>query len=170
MQVPRQDPAEQGGYLRYFYRNWRPTFIGRTWSRAYAWLAGLGVLPEILINLQVTSRSSGQLTSRVLVAATYQGQRYLVSMLGPGSEWVQDVRAFNGRAFIKRGRSLPVTLTEIPREDRAPILKAWSQIATSGRRHLPVAPDAPEAAFAAITEDYPVFRIDVDLRSGIPPL
>jgi hypothetical protein len=81
-------------------------------------------------------------------------------MLGEGSEWVKNVRAAGGIAAIKRGRSQPVQLTEIPRDERASILKAWSQVATSGRHHLPVSHDAPISAFEAIAGDYPVFRID----------
>lgn len=161
MVAQRQDPAERGSYLRFFYRNWRPTRLGRIWSRAYAWVAGLGILPELLINLQVASRSDGCLTSTVLVAVRHNGERYLVSMLGDGSDWVSNVRAASGRALIKRGGSVPVRLTEIPSDARAPILKAWCQVATSGHRHLPVSPDAPVADFAAIAQDYPVFRIDV---------
>ena len=125
-----------------------------------AWVVGLGGTPEILLTLQVRSRRTGQLGSTVLVGAHHQGARYVVSMLGDRSEWVQDVRASGGKAFIKRGRSYPVTLTEIPPEQRAPILKAWSQVATSGRRHLPVPFDAPEPAFESIAADYPVFRVD----------
>jgi hypothetical protein len=44
---------------------------------------------------------SGHLTSTALVVANYLGQRYLVSMLGDGSEWVRNIRAANGDAFIK---------------------------------------------------------------------
>ena len=40
------------------------------------------------------------------------------------------------------------------------ILKAWCQVATSGRHHPPVQHDAPVSAFEAIAKDYPVFRID----------
>jgi hypothetical protein len=156
----REDPAERTGYLRYFYRGWRPTRIGRLWSRMYAWVSGLGLLPRMLITLQTNDRSSGRVYSTILVVVTYLGQRYLVSMLGEGSEWVQNVRAAGGKASIKRGRSQPVQLTEIPPGERAAILKAWSQVATSGRHHLPVAPDAPVSAFEAIAGDYPAFRID----------
>ena len=81
-------------------------------------------------------------------------------MLGAHSEWVQNVRAASGEAFIRRGRSNPVKLIELPPEDRAPILKAWCTVANSGRRHLPVFFDAPLSAFEAIATDYPVFRID----------
>ena len=160
MRASRGDPAERSGYLRFFYRDWRPTHLGKIWNRAFAWVSGLGLTPQILLTLQVRSRSDSRLWSTVLVVANHLGQRYLVSMLGDGSEWVQNVRAAGGEAFIKRGRSRPVTLTEIRPEERAPILKAWCQVATSGRRHLPVPHDAPVSAFEAIAADYPVFRID----------
>jgi len=155
-----EDPAERTGYLRYFYRGWRPTRIGRLWSRAYAWVSGLGLLPRLLLTLQTTDRTSGRVNSTILVVATYQGNRYLVSMLGEGSEWVQNVRAAGGRACIKRGRLQPVLLTEVPPHERAPIIKAWAQVATSGRHHLPVSHDAPLSAFDAIAGEYPAFRID----------
>lgn len=54
----------------------------------------------------------------------------------------------------------PVRLAEIPPHERAPILKAWCQVATSGRQHLPVSPHEPVSAFETIAGDYPVFRID----------
>lgn len=162
-----EDPAERTGYLRFFYRGWRPTRIGRLWSRAYAWVSGLGLLPRMLLTLQTNDRTSGRVNATILVVATYQGHRYLVSMLGEGSEWVQNVRAAGGKASIKRGRSRPVQLTEIPLHERAPILKAWAQIATSGRNHLPVSHDAPVSAFEAIAGDYPVFRIDQAYQPGV---
>jgi len=156
----RKDPAEQSGFLRFFYRDWRPTRLGKIWNGVYAWISGLGLAPQTYLTLQVTNRRTGRLSSTVLVVASHQGQRYIVSMLGNGSDWVQNVRAANGKAFIKRGRSRPVTLTEVPPHQRAPILKAWCQVATSGRQHLPVSHDAPLSAFEQITADHPVFRID----------
>ena len=156
----RKDPAEQNGYLSYFYRDWRPTRLGRISGRVLSWVTRLGLMPRILLTLQVKGRSSGRLRSTILVVANHDGRHYLVSMLGDHSEWVLNVRAAGGEACIKRGRSLPITLTEIPPEERAPMLKAWCQIATSGRRHLPVRHDAPVSEFEAIAKDYPVFRID----------
>jgi hypothetical protein len=157
--VLREDPAERG-YLRFFYRDWRPTRLGRIWSRAYAWVVGLGLLSGGLVALLVQDRKTGRLHSHVLVAATYEGRRYLVSMLGGRSTWVQDVWAANGAAFLKAGHIRPVVLTEIPPHERAPIIKAWCQAATSGRRHLSIPFDAPVSAFETITADYPVFRVD----------
>ena len=160
MATTPRDPAERSGYLRLFYRDWRPTRLGRLVSRALAWSSGLCLTPPVLLMLQVKGRRSGRLRTTVLVVAKHDGQRYLVSMLGEGSEWVRNVRAAGGEAFVKRGRSHPVKLTEVPISKRGPILKTYCHVATSGRHHLPVAHDAPISEFDAIAERYPVFRID----------
>jgi hypothetical protein len=160
------DPAERG-CLRWYYRNWRPTRWGRFSNGIWAWLTARGLLPPVLVTLQVADRTDGAQRSTVLAVVEHEGSRYLVSMLGDMSEWVRNIRAAAGRAVIKRGRASPVTLTEIPAHDRAPILKAWCQVATSGRRHLPVPHDAPVSAFEGIARDYPVFRID-PFRSDAP--
>ena len=154
------DPAERIGSLRVFYRDWRPTRLGKIMGGFWAWLSGLGMTPEVLLTLQVRGRHTGHMHSNVLVPARYNGQRYLVSMLGEGSEWVRNVRAAGGEAYIKRGRTRPIMLTEIPPDERAPILKAYCEVAMSGRYHFPVPYTAPVSDFAAIGERYPVFRID----------
>ncbi len=159
MRTSLKDPAERTG-LRFFYRDWRPTRIGRIWNAVFAFASALGLTPSILVTLQVRSRRNGRLCSTVLVPTLHEGQRYLVSMLGDASEWVQNVRAAGGKAFIKRGLSRPVVLTELKVEERAPILKSWCQVATSGRKHLPVPHDAPLSDFETIAGNYPVFRID----------
>ena len=168
MQAAHVDPAEQHGYLRFFYRNWRPTFLGRLWSKAFAWLCGMGLTGKRLVTLRVRNRNSGRYASTVLVVVEYEGNRYIASMLGNESEWVRNVRAAGGKAFIKRRRAHSVKLTEIPSEQRAPILKAWCQVATSGRKHLPIAADAPISSFDVIAPDYPVFRIDLDGETPRP--
>ena len=154
------DPAERRRELHLFYSGWRPTRLGKMWNGALAWASGIGLTPPILLTLQVRGRGSGRLRTNVLVPTSHAGQRYLVSMLGDGSDWVRNVRAAGGEAFIKRGGLHPVMLTEIPPEERAPILKAYCKVATSGRHHFPVPPTAPLAEFEAIAADYPVFRID----------
>ena len=134
--------------------------MGKFANRLTAWLSGLGLAPPILMTLLVKGRTSGRLRSNVLVATPYNGQTYLVSMLGHQSEWVRNVRAAGGEAFIKRRRISPVLLTEVPIQQRAPILKAYCEVATSGRHHFPVPHTAPLSDFEAIAAEYPVFRID----------
>jgi deazaflavin-dependent oxidoreductase (nitroreductase family) len=154
-----RDSAERSGYLRLFYRDWRPTRLGRLVNGVWAWLSGRGLTPRILLTLQVKGRRSGRLRTSVLVVARHDRQLYLVSMLGEGSDWVRNVRAAGGEAFIKRGRSHPVKLTEVPVSERGPILKTYCHVATSGRRHFPVPHNAPVSEFDAVAERYPVFRV-----------
>jgi hypothetical protein len=48
--------------------------------------------------LVVAGRRTGKTVSFPVVVAGYQGERYLVSMLGEGTNWVGNVRAAGGRA------------------------------------------------------------------------
>lgn len=159
MNLSLKDPAERG-HLRYYYRNWRPTRFGRFSNRIWAWICGFGFTPDSLITLQVRNRSNGRLGSTILATVSHEGSRYVVSMLGENSEWVKNLRAAAGHAVIKRGRLYPVTFTELPPQDRAPVIKSWCQVAPSGRQHIPVPYDAPVSAFESIAAHYPVFRID----------
>jgi hypothetical protein len=72
-----RDPAERSGYLRLFYRDWRPTRLGRLVNGAWACLSGLGLTPRVLLTLQVKGRRSGRLRTTVLVVARHDGQRCL---------------------------------------------------------------------------------------------
>lgn len=58
------------------------------------------------------------------------------------------------------GNALPSGWTRFrSHTHRAPIIKRYCKVATSGRVHIPVDPNAPIAAFEAIATGYPVFRI-----------
>jgi hypothetical protein len=89
-----------------------------------------------------------------------EGKRYLVSMLGPQSEWVKNVEAAHGDAVIRQGRRHRVHLAPVPPAARAPILREYIRIAASGRAHFPLPVGAPLSEFEAIAERYPVYRID----------
>jgi hypothetical protein len=52
-----------------------------------------------------------------------------------------------------------VQLEEIPLDQRAPILKAYLQVASGARPHVPVDKDAPLAEFEKIAAAFPVFRV-----------
>jgi deazaflavin-dependent oxidoreductase (nitroreductase family) len=146
--------------MRLFYRGWRPTRLGKWANRVSGWWSGLGLPPRFMAVLEVPGRKSGHRRSNPVVIATVEGSGYLVSMLGSGSEWVKNVEAAQGDAVIRQGRRRPVHLVAVPREQRAPVLREYVRIATSGRQHFPVAVGAPLADFEAIAERYPVYRID----------
>jgi deazaflavin-dependent oxidoreductase (nitroreductase family) len=154
------DPAERSVLMRLFYRNWRPTRLGRWVNRFACWWSGLGLPPKFQAALEVHGRTSGRRRSNPVVIATVEGKRYLVSMLGPGSDWVKNVEAAHGDAVIRQGRRRAVHLVPVPPEQRAPILREYVRIASSGRLHFPLRVDAPLSEFEAIAGRYPVYRID----------
>lgn len=127
-------------------------------------VVGLVVWPrataKVQAVLEVRGRKSGRVRSSPVVIPTVEGKRYLVSMLGPESEWVKNIEAAHGDAFIRHGRRHHVHLVEVPPEQRAPILREYVRIAISGRKHFPVLVGAQLAEFAALSESYPVYRID----------
>jgi deazaflavin-dependent oxidoreductase (nitroreductase family) len=152
------DPAE-ATYYRWFYRGWRPTRLGRWINRTATWWLGLGLSPK-LATLEVRGRVSGALRVTPVVVAHVDGKRYLVSMLGAGSDWVKNVEAAHGAAVLRQGRRRPVRLVGVPPAERAPILREYVRVATDGRRHFPVQVGAPLSEFEAIADRYPVYRID----------
>jgi hypothetical protein len=80
-------------------------------------------------------------------------------MLGEQANWVRNVRAAGGRATLVHGIREQVLLEEVESSQRAPILKAYLQIAPGARPHIHVSKDAPISAFEKIASDYPVFRL-----------
>jgi deazaflavin-dependent oxidoreductase (nitroreductase family) len=154
------DPAERRVVLRLFYRDWRPTRLGRWANRFARWWSLVGPSSKEMAVLEVRGRASGQPRSIPVVIATVDGQRYLVSMLGPASDWVKNVEAAKGDAVLRQGSRQPVHLVAVPPTERAPVLREYVRVATSGRHHFPVAVGAPLEEFKAIAERYPVYRID----------
>jgi len=153
------DPAELSALWRLFYRDWRPTRIGRWANRVAGWSSALGLSSKAAV-LEVRGRASGQPRSTPVVIASLDGERYLVSMLGPGSDWVKNVEAADGLAVLRQGGRRAVRLIGVPSAERAPILREYVRVATSGRRHIPVAIDAPLAEYERLADRYPVYRID----------
>ena len=156
----QSDPAERSALMRLFYRNWRPTRLGRWVNRFWCSWSGLGLPPRFLAALEVSGRTSGRRRSNPVVIATVEGKRYLVSMLGSGSDWVKNVEAAHGNAVIRQGRRRRVQLVAVPPEQRAPVLREYLRIASSGRQHFPLPVGAPLSDFEAIAGRYPVYRID----------
>jgi hypothetical protein len=102
------DPAERSALMRLFYRNWCPTRLGRRGNRFSGWWSGIGLSPRFQAVLEVR-RKSGRTRSNPVVIATVAGKRYLVSMLGPGSDWVKNVEAAHGDAVSVRDVDGPFT-------------------------------------------------------------
>jgi deazaflavin-dependent oxidoreductase (nitroreductase family) len=144
---------------RWLYRGRRPNRLARLINGALARLAAAGVGPGQLVMLQVAGRRTGKTISFPVVVADYQGERYLVSMLGGETNWVRNVHAAHGRALLRRGHREVVRLDEVDPGQRAAILRRYLERSPGARSHIPVGPGAPVAEFDRIAAQYPVFHV-----------
>jgi hypothetical protein len=119
-----------------------------------------GILPDSFVTLEVVGRKSGKVISIPLAMTVMNGERYLVSMLGEEANWVRNVRAAGGQASLIHGIREQVVLKEVEISQRAPILKAYLQLAPGARPHIPISKDAPISEFEKIVSKYPIFRIE----------
>ncbi|HEY8721052.1 nitroreductase family deazaflavin-dependent oxidoreductase [Pengzhenrongella sp.] len=115
--------------------------------------------PARAVTLEVPGRRSGRVFSFPMVLADFEGERYLVSMLGNHANWVQNVRAADGRAVLRRGNRQDVLLEEVDPNLCAPILRRYLALAPGARPHVPVDRRAPLADFEQIADQFPVFRV-----------
>lgn len=148
-----------GAFKRWLYRGQRPGWIAKKLNGLWASVASKSVQSNGLVALEVIGRKSGRAISFPLVMVTVDGQRYLASMLGQDAQWVRNVRASGGKAVLKSGGREEVLLTELPVDQRAPILKIYLQRAPGAQPHVPVHKDAPLAEFENIAAQFPVFRV-----------
>ncbi len=147
------------GLHRWFYRGGRPNWAARVLDRGTAAVYAHGVSPDHLVTLEVPGRHSGRTIRFPLVMVVVEGERYLVSMLGEGTNWVRNVRAAGGDAVLRHGHSERVRLEEVRQERRAPVLRAYLGRATNARAHIPVDKDAPLEEFEEASARFPVFRV-----------
>jgi deazaflavin-dependent oxidoreductase (nitroreductase family) len=143
-----------------------PPRLHRLLSSAVGMLAAHGLSPSNTVALEVPGRRSGRTRRTAVVLAEHEGRRFLVSLAGE-SQWVRNVRAAGGRVVLRRGRSIPVHLVEVPLSERAPVLLAYaSRRAVSrspsyiARNYFGVRPAPTLAELAAVADRYPIFAVD----------
>lgn len=146
-------------FKRWLYKGGRPNGLARLMNAGWAAIHSLGIAPDYLVTLVVRGSRSGRQISFPLAMMPMDGERYLVSMLGKNAAWVHNVRAADGYAVLRHGRTERVRLLPVPVGERPPILKRYLQRAPGARPHIPVDKDAPLEAFAAVAADFPVFRV-----------
>ena len=147
------------GRVRAMYTGGRGSPAARRFARLWASVFGLGLAPRRWVTLEVAGRRSGKVVRFPLGMADWDGQWYLVSMLGDSCNWVQNVRAAGGRAVLRRRRAVTCQLAEVPVAERPAIIKRYLQTVPGGRPHIPVSPTAPLPDFEAVAPRYPVFRV-----------
>lgn len=150
-------------YLRWAYGGDRPHWSARlqNWSAALAFAAG--ILPRRAAALEIRGRRTGRAISIPVVITDYEGERYLVSMLGKNPNWVRNLKAASSWAVLCHGRREAIHLEEVDPSVRAPILRRYLQVAPGARPHIAVDRRAPLTEFERIARDYPVFRVNAEV-------
>jgi len=144
---------------RWMYASGHPKPLAVFLNRLWAFVGAHGFRPNRLVTLEVAGRRTGRTISFPLIVADYDGERYLVAMLGERANWVANVRAARGRAILRDGTRREVLLEDVVPARRAPIIRRHLDVAPAARSFNPVDRHAPVAAFEAIAERIPVFRI-----------
>jgi len=146
-------------YLRWLYRGGRPNRFARVQNRMSAIAFAAGVWPKRAATLEVRGRRSGRIISFPVVIADYDGERYLVAMLGEKTNWVRNVRAAGGRAVLRHGRREDLHLEEVAIRNRAAILRRYLALAPGARPHITIDRHSSLEEFDRIAPHVPVFRI-----------
>src|ERR1700730_17479996 len=145
-------------FQRWQFRNGRPNWSARALSRLLGIAFGAGIGPNQAATLEVRGRKTGRKISFPVVIVAYEGDRYLVAMLGDKTNWVRNLRADN-HAVLQRGRRENVSLVPDFSANRAAILRRYLEQAAGARPFFPIDRRAPLADFERIVKDYPVFRV-----------
>jgi hypothetical protein len=149
------------------YAGGRPGSLAKAlnnfWAKLHAW----GIAPNYLVTLEIVGRRSGKVIAFPLVMLARGEERYLVSMLGEQANWVRNLQAAGGKATLRHGRVEQVLLDLVPVEMRAPLLKAYLQIAPGARPHIPVDINAPLEEFEKTAAAYPVFKVNPNKESNL---
>jgi hypothetical protein len=148
-------------FKRWLYRGGRPNRITKIINSGWAVFHSLGIFPNSMVTLEVVGRKLGKTVRFPLAMTNLNGEKYLVSMLGENANWVKNVRAADGEAILRHGRSEQVHLVEVDVSQRAPILKKYLQIARGARPHFEVSKDATLADFEKIATKHPVFKVEI---------
>lgn len=146
-------------FTRWMYKGGRPNLLARFFNWLSTVTNTLGLTSRWMVTLEVTGRKSGKPVSLPLVMVKMDGERYLVSMLGGGSQWIKNMRADGNRAILHSDQPERVMLKEVPVEQRAPIIREYLKHAPGARPHIPVDKDAPLTEFERVAPDIPVFRV-----------
>lgn len=154
--------------LRAMYAGGRGNATARRFARFWAVVHSAGPLPWRWVTLEVVGRRTGRVTRFPLGMADWEGNWYLVSMLGSDCNWVRNVRAAGGLVTLRHGRARACHLIEVPVEERAPILKRYLQKVPGARPHVPVDRNAPLTEFEAIAPRYPAFRVEAATTPARP--
>src|SRR3979409_616315 len=88
-------------FQRWQFRNGRPNRSARVLSRLLGIAFAAGIGPNQAATIEVQGRKTGRKISFPIVVVAYEGERYLVAMMGDKTNWVRNLGADNS-AVVER--------------------------------------------------------------------
>src|SRR6478736_5234961 len=82
-------------FQRWQFRAGRPNRSARVLSGLLGIAFAAGIGPNQAVTIEVRGRKTGRKISFPIVVVDYQGERYLVAMMGDKTNWVRNLRADN---------------------------------------------------------------------------
>jgi len=139
-------------------KTYQITFTVRMVNMLATALLRAGIRIHTMSLLTVRGRKSGQPHSVPVTLVEQGSQRWLVAPYG-AVQWVRNLRAA-GTATLTRGRrSEAISVTELPAQEAAPILKRYLLNVALVRPYFDVTIDSPLEAFELEAPRHPVFHI-----------
>jgi len=137
----------------------KPSAVEALFNRAMGVLAGWGLGPSFIYQLQVRGRKSGKIFSTAVNLMEFGGRQILVAPRGR-TQWVRNAEAA-GEIILKRGSTrLRFGLREIADEGKGEILREYlRRYASAVQTFFPMKAGAPVEAFREIAGEYPVFEL-----------
>jgi deazaflavin-dependent oxidoreductase (nitroreductase family) len=144
-----------------------PRYVRPGWFTKHVFNPLVAVLTRMGISvwgsreLRVRGRKSGEWRATPVNLLTVDGTRYLVAPRGE-TQWVRNLRVA-GEGELRVGRRVErFRATEIPDEEKPPILRAYLKRwkAEVGVFFGGVSADSPEEDLRRIAPDHPIFRIE----------
>jgi deazaflavin-dependent oxidoreductase (nitroreductase family) len=125
----------------------KPPFFTKRVFNPLAMRFGVGGSRKLVVG----RRKTGEPQTIPVIPVEHEGSQYLVSTRGE-SDWVRNMRAAGGGELHGGGRTEAFRATEVPVEQRAPIIDAYR--AKAGKTVEAYWKQLPDPA------DHPVFRIE----------
>jgi deazaflavin-dependent oxidoreductase (nitroreductase family) len=143
---------------RYVRPGW---FTKHVFNPTVALLARAGVSVWGSRELRVRGRKTGEWRTTPVNPLTYEGNRYLVAPRGV-TQWVRNMREVGEGELRVGGRTEAFRATELPDEEKPPILRAYLKRwkAEVGVFFGGVGADSSEEDLRRISPDHPIFRIE----------
>ena len=108
--------------------------------------------------LTTTGRRSSQTRKVTVAPISDENGTYLVSPYGD-SGWVLNARANPSATLVKGGSETKVTLVEVT-GSKPDLVKAYYEREVYAKQFMEVPGEATEDDFAAVSDRFPVFRVD----------